>query len=122
MNPQNAAAQLLYKIVGGVIPQPAKEPGMLVQAQHEQIALVSLYAFHDRPALRPPQQVRVGFISTSVGILCGPMRGPITNSATAYPNRICLKTGFEREIGMTESWELPGLWELNGEPTEPCVS
>jgi hypothetical protein len=49
MNPQNAAAQLLYKIVGGVIPPPAKEQGMLVQAQHEQIALVSLHAFHDRP-------------------------------------------------------------------------
>ena len=26
--PQNAAAQLLYKIVGGVIPQPDKEQGM----------------------------------------------------------------------------------------------
>jgi hypothetical protein len=48
MNPQYAAAQLLYKIVGGVIPQSAKEQGMPVQAQHKQIALVSLYTFHDR--------------------------------------------------------------------------
>ena len=48
MNPQNAAAQLLYKIVRGVIPQAAKEQGMPVQAQHKQIALVSLYTLHDR--------------------------------------------------------------------------
>jgi hypothetical protein len=48
MNPQNAAAQLLYKIVGGVIPQPAKEQGMPVQAQNKQIALVSPYTLHDR--------------------------------------------------------------------------
>ena len=34
--------------MGRVIPQPAKEQGMPVQAQHEQIALVSLHAFHDR--------------------------------------------------------------------------
>ena len=38
--------QLNY--VGGVIPQSAKEQGMPVQAQHKQIALVSLYTFHDR--------------------------------------------------------------------------
>src|SRR5580700_9775695 len=34
--------------MGGVIPQPTKEQGMPVQAQHQQITLVSLYAFHDR--------------------------------------------------------------------------
>ena len=48
MNAQNAAAQLLCKIVVGVIPQAAKEQGMPVQAQHKQIALVSLCTFHDR--------------------------------------------------------------------------
>jgi hypothetical protein len=48
MNSQNAAAQLHYKIVRGVIPQAAKEQGMPVQAQHKQIALVSLCTFHDR--------------------------------------------------------------------------
>jgi hypothetical protein len=48
MNPQNAAAQVLHKIVGGVIPQSAKEQGMPAQAQHKQIALVPLYTFHDR--------------------------------------------------------------------------
>jgi hypothetical protein len=39
---------LLCKIVGGVIPQAAKEQGMPVQAQHEQIAAVSLCTFYDR--------------------------------------------------------------------------
>ena len=39
--PQKAAAQLLYRIVGGVIPQSDKEQGMDVQNQHKQIALVS---------------------------------------------------------------------------------
>jgi hypothetical protein len=34
MNPQDAAAQLLYKIMGGMIPQPAKQQGMPVEAEH----------------------------------------------------------------------------------------
>jgi hypothetical protein len=34
MNTQNVAAHLLYKIMGGVIPQPAKEQGMPVEAQY----------------------------------------------------------------------------------------
>jgi hypothetical protein len=38
MNAQHAAGQLLCKIVGGVVPQAAKEQGMPVQAQHKQIA------------------------------------------------------------------------------------
>jgi hypothetical protein len=36
MNTQNVAAHLLYKIMGGVIPQPAKEQGMPVEAQPSQ--------------------------------------------------------------------------------------
>ena len=48
MKPQNAGAQLLYEIMGGVIPQSAKGQGTPVQAQHQQIALVSLHAFDDR--------------------------------------------------------------------------
>lgn len=48
MNLQNAAAQLLCKVMGGVIPQSAKEQGKPVQPQHKQIALVSPHAFHDR--------------------------------------------------------------------------
>jgi hypothetical protein len=42
MNPENAAAQLLHKIIGGVIPHSAQEQGMPAQPQHEQIALVVL--------------------------------------------------------------------------------
>jgi hypothetical protein len=33
--------------MGGVIPQPTKEQGMPVQAQHQQITLGSPYAFCD---------------------------------------------------------------------------
>ena len=60
MNPQYAAAQLLYKIVGGVIPQSAKEQGMPVQAQHKQIALVSLHTFHDRLHFVPSTNLSSG--------------------------------------------------------------
>jgi hypothetical protein len=34
--------------VGSVIPQSAKQQGMPVQTQHQQIALGSFHAFHDR--------------------------------------------------------------------------
>ena len=56
MNAQNAAAELLHKIVGGVIPKSTEEQRMPVQTQYKQIALVSLYAFHDPPHFVPFNQ------------------------------------------------------------------
>jgi len=32
------------------------------------------------------------------------------------PNRISLKTGLEKEIGVTGSWEVPEFWEMKGLP------
>jgi hypothetical protein len=47
MNPQDAADHLLRKIMGGMIPQATEQQGMSMQAEYEQVALGSLYAFHD---------------------------------------------------------------------------
>jgi hypothetical protein len=43
--------------VQGVIPQPANGQGTPVQAQHQQIALVSLHAFDDRLHFVPPNKI-----------------------------------------------------------------
>jgi hypothetical protein len=57
MNPQNAAAQLLYKTMGGVIPQPAKEQAMPVQASTSR-SLWFLYTHSMIACTSSPQQVR----------------------------------------------------------------
>ena len=54
MNPENAAAQLLYKIV----------------AQHEQIALVSLHAFYNASTSSPST-------SSVVSLLCTGLKVPV---------------------------------------------
>jgi hypothetical protein len=50
MNPQYAAEHLLCKIMGGVIPEPAKQQGMPMEAG-QKVALGSPYAVHNGPHL-----------------------------------------------------------------------
>jgi hypothetical protein len=53
MNPKDAAAHLLRKIMRGMIPQTAKQQGMPMEAEYQQIALGSLYAVHNGLYLVP---------------------------------------------------------------------